>query len=636
MRDRPGYAWRSCWRRARIGGALALGAMASGCAAFGDDEDAPLSSGLGGPAPSRFERFVSAVSPFPAAKVYDVEFEFEGEAPPEAVIGTLRAASVIVVDQRGSETAEIALRRRARGDEDRLTRALRSEGYFEARVEADVIPASGDAPPRVRFLIAAGPRFTLAAFDIVITAPEGSRPFDAPLAPETGGPARSADILAAEKAALDALQSEGRPYARLLGREARADLETDTLRVTSRIEAGPYVQIAEPAIDGLETVERDYVEGFFDEIEGRPASRPALRQIERDLARSGLFRAAQIDLPTPPPERDGPASPELSVVEAPHRTIGGGVRYSTADGPGARAFWEHRNLRGRAERLRLEATGALELQSLSAALRKPRFRSPRQDFLASLAFTREDNEVFESLAADATVGLERQISERWSGTLGLALEVAQVDEGDGEEFGYLAGVPASIRYDGADDPLDPTRGARADLSVTPWTGALDDRGFNFTALRIGGSVYQRLDEAARFVVALRSRAETIAGASLQDVPANRRAFAGGGGSVRGFAPRFIGPRDEDGDPSGGLTAVDAALELRIRITETIGIAPFVEAGAVEEEAFSLRQSSIEYGVGLGFRYQSPIGPLRLDLAAPINPRRIDDPFQIYVGVGQAF
>ncbi len=655
---------------APLGGLGLLG----GCASLGlaDPAGAPR-GGLAPPEESRVERLADALNPFPDPIVYAVSFEFaEGDAP-EDLLEILRGASETVARQRGDAPEEIALRRRARADEDRLTRALRSEGYFEGRVVADVAPArdadagetedaaentAGDSVenraqtgaengaedaadpdlPRVAFQVARGPRFTLERFDIRIETPPGSRPVDPTTPPETGGPARSADILDAENRALETLRANGRPYAALGPRDAVADFETKTLRVESRIAAGPEVAFGPVRIDGAERVAPDFIEGYAAELEGAPASLPALRRVERALAATRLFRAAQATLPEPAPARDGVVRPTLTLVEAPPRSVGGGLRFNTADGPGASAFWEHRNLFGRAERLRVATTAALELQDLDLDFRKPRFRDPDQALLAEARLARDDNEAFEGLSAEARVGLERRLSDRWSATLGLSGEAAEIDEGDGAgpEFSYLLGVPATLSYDGSDDLLNPTRGARAAVSATPWGGATDGVGVGFLALSASGSAYQRLDPKARFVAAVRARAETLTGASLGDVPANRRAYAGGGGSVRGFGARLIGPLDDEDEPIGGLTAYDAGVELRIAATPTIGVVPFVEAGAVARDAFDLGLEDLVYGVGLGLRYQSPLGPLRVDLATPLDPREVDEPVQLYVGVGQAF
>jgi translocation and assembly module TamA len=155
-------------------------------------------------------------------------------------------------------------------------------------------------------------------------------------------------------------------------------------------------------------------------------------------------------------------------------------------------------------------------------------------------------------------------------------------------------------------------------------------------LRGEASIYQSLDASGRYVAALRVATGSILGAgSVPDVPADRRFYAGGGGSVRGYAYQGVGPKDANGQPTGGLSLAEASVEMRIGITDTIGIVPFVDAGAVSEEDYP-DFSGTKVGAGLGLRYLTPFGPLRLDAAVPVNPDPDDPDFAIYAGIGQAF
>ena len=154
-------------------------------------------------------------------------------------------------------------------------------------------------------------------------------------------------------------------------------------------------------------------------------------------------------------------------------------------------------------------------------------------------------------------------------------------------------------------------------------------------LRGEASAYHALDEAKRFVVAGRVGVGSIIGSELEDIPANRRFYAGGGGSVRGFGYQGIGPRDMFGNPTGGRSKLEASAEVRIGITDTIGIVPFVDAGMVSEDPY-FSGGELKVGAGLGLRYTTPFGPLRLDVAVPLVKDENDPDYGIYAGIGQAF
>lgn len=605
-----------------IAAALAASAL-TGCAAL--DDVAPRESGGG--------RLLASLNPFGPPIAYEVAFESEdGDLDPD-LIETLTAASRAAALQRGAAPDALSLRRRAKADEAALVRGLRSEGYFDGAVRARV--ETGDDTPRVVYVIAAGERFVLA--DHVI-APIGDPPLRLPAPSDVGGPARSASILAAERRALRAARDAGRPYARLAERDARANFDDDALRVVSRVDLGPRVEIGAVRIAGAERTRRDFLEGFAADLVGRPASATEIAEVERLLVETRLFRAVKVRLPEARPAADGAQPLTIEVVEAPPRTIGGGVRYSTADGPGAQGLWEHRNLFGRGERFRIEIDAAFTRQGVDLMFRKPRVGGARRAFIAELDAANEENDAFDRLGAEGAFRIEEHLSEHLFGAVGLAYDVSRVDGHDDggvdDALSVLIGAPLTLRYDDADDALNPTRGVRARFETTPWTGFFDDMSVAFVETELIGSAYRDLG-TKRVVAAGRLRLATVAGESFETVPANRRVFAGGGGSVRAYATRFVGPLD-GGEPTGGLTAAEAALEFRLGVTEEIGVVPFIEAGVVKAEPFEIDLNAMQYGFGLGFRYLSPAGPLRVDVAAPIDRRDQDDLFQLYFSIGQAF
>ena len=201
----------------------------------------------------------------------------------------------------------------------------------------------------------------------------------------------------------------------------------------------------------------------------------------------------------------------------------------------------------------------------------------------------------------------------------------------------LAGFRTGVKFDNTDNFLDPTRGSRLQVDVSPFH---DFGGFNesFLSSSLHSSHYLSVDDDGDFVVAGRTRIGTIVGADRDKVPAANLFFAGGGGSVRAFGFQRLGPLDSELDPIGGRSVVELGLEFRARITESFGIVPFIEGGNVyEEELPEFGELDLQWGAGLGFRYYTAIGPVRLDIAVPIDKREnIDDDYQFYVSLGQAF
>jgi len=134
----------------------------------------------------------------------------------------------------------------------------------------------------------------------------------------------------------------------------------------------------------------------------------------------------------------------------------------------------------------------------------------------------------------------------------------------------------------------------------------------------------------------RAAAGSLTGENVRNIPASLRFYSGGGGSVRGYKYQSLGPHDRNGDPLGGLSFTDVSLEARFRITESFGIVPFVDGGMVYETTMPDWGRDLSWGVGLGFRYYTLIGPIRLDIATPLQDRDNNKAFQIYLSIGQAF
>lgn len=327
----------------------------------------------------------------------------------------------------------------------------------------------------------------------------------------------------------------------------------------------------------------------------------------------------------------------MSLEKAPPRTIGGGVRYDTDAGPAVSGEFEHRNLFGSNETLTLEALVGLNEQNLQTRYRLPQFGRPGQDLVAGLELRHIDDDAFEEFGGTLTLGLEREITPELTIGAGGLLELSQIEESNGDDTtSRLVGLPIFAAYDNSDDRLDPTTGFRARLSFMPFTGIVGDNPAAFAVLDGTLSGYFDLTGEKIYILAGRGRIASVLSGDLDVVSANRRLYSGGGGSVRGYRERFIGPLDANDDPVGGLSALELGLELRARVASAVGIAAFVEAGSVSTGVAPEFDEGVQFAAGLGARYFSPIGPLRLHVGVPLNPRGADDAFQVYISIGQAF
>ncbi|MGF1551239.1 MAG: autotransporter assembly complex family protein [Paracoccaceae bacterium] len=615
-----------------------------------------------------------------------VAYEPVVEGAPSEEIAELVRESALVFRRRGDGAQSLAfLRRRAQGDVDTVQRILRAYGYYEAEVEVEIEelvpdPEGGEVPEgaepsgsgedvaggeavsgggffdflptfglfgesfpdpeaRVTLAIEPGPAFTLARHDFALSgfepgAPPALGPAIAYGSP-VGMPAEAAPILNAENAAVAAARGQGFYYADSPGRDAVADLDEDTIEVETPIATGRAYRFGPTTITGSPNVETEYLRTYIPWAEGELVDAGLMAEYQRALLGTGLFRSGFVTLPDTPPEGEvAPVTVELE--EAPVRSVALGARFSTDEGPGARALFEHRNLFGANETLRLTLEGTIDEQTFLTEYREPQFLRPGQDLVSSLEFRRIEEDQFDELGATFQLGLARIVSERWTVGFGGLIEVSQITDMGEEQTAYLFGIPLNAVYDSTESLLNPVDGERFGVQLTPFGGFFDDEPVGFGVIDAFGRIYRPLDRDEDFVVAARTRLGAIPSGSLDDVPPTRRLYSGGAGSVRGYAEDFIGPLDDNNDPIGGRSVIEAGLELRYPIVGDLGGVVFTEGGSVSTEIVPDFDEGFQLAAGAGFRYYSPVGPIRLDFAFPVNGRDADDTFQFYISIGQAF
>ncbi|MGC2785092.1 MAG: BamA/TamA family outer membrane protein, partial [Roseiarcus sp.] len=154
--------------------------------------------------------------------------------------------------------------------------------------------------------------------------------------------------------------------------------------------------------------------------------------------------------------------------------------------------------------------------------------------------------------------------------------------------------------------------------------------------RAGASAYYSIDADSRYVLAGRVAAGAMGGPQLDAIPANWRFYAGGGGSVRGYAYNELGPTVWWGAVVGGKSVFDASAELRVKLTDTIGVVTFFDIGNAFSSNFPNFSEPLFAAAGLGLRYYTSVGPIRLDVAFPFERRAGNGPVAVYVSIGQSF
>ena len=518
---------------------------------------------------------------------------------------------------------------------------LDSQGYYEGKVTGSLKEQSdGKLEAVIRFT--AGPRYVLGA-NKVITDGKLSTAGDAKSPPkslaevglEQGVPAIADDILAAVSRVESSFRNHGYPRATVEGTRFVLDRSKRRLEAEIYVKPGPFARMGSIIPNEESTVDTEYLVAKRTWKIGQPWNQELVDDYLTSLRQSGLFQAVE-GFAAREDDAEGNRPIRLRLSGAPERTIGGRVSYDTDFGPGLNAYWEHRNLTGHGDRLRLDMPLWQDMQEFTATYRYPYFLSPDLDIIANGGFLHQDTDAYELYSGAFSAGLEMRISRRWRASIMGAVEGGSLEDPgqDKKEF-FMFGLPVTATYDSTNSLLDPTRGYRLIMAAAPYTGTFRED-FNVVRTRVEGQAFLPMG-SENYVMALRGVWGSLWGAdNSQDVPSSLRFYSGGGGSVRGYDYQSVGPRNAKRDPLGGVSQVEVGAEARLRFTESIGMVAFIDGGMVYENVDSELFQDMLWGAGLGARYYTPIGPVRLDVAVPLDRRKGDSAWQLYISIGQSF
>ena len=598
--------------------------LALGCAGTGADE-----------APAQDETTADAIEAFPDAPRYTVAIV---GVDADSALGRLLHEVSELERLKGSPPSSLAgLDRRASNDIESFAIALRSEGFYGYTLRYD-IDDSVD-PVAVTVTVDPGPVYELESYQVVFTGSQPPPPSDtaelATLGLRIGMRAQAPFITGAQTRLMTRLAERGRPLAVVEDSKINVDHATRTMRVTLTVDPGPPSRFGALQFDGLTEVEQAYLERLIPWTPGETYDQRLVNDYRRRVTETELFESVVIEHAAAL-SADGTLPMTVALVESRHRTIGGGLTWSTDIGPGVSIFWVHRNSFGQGERTRIELDASKPLQRLNAMLRIPAFREIDQALVFQATALHSNDDAFEQRSLRFYGGMEWFQTRTWTLTAGGETEATNIrDAPSGNGDFFIVGVPLGARYDGTDDLLDPTRGSRFSTLIGP-TLVTGSSTIAYLGTDTAASTYYSPFAGDRLIFAVRGRIGSILGAGPDSLPASRRFYAGGGGSVRGFESRSIGPLAPNGDPLGGISVWEASFETRIRVSDSFGLVPFIDMGQVGREPWPPFGEMPRIGAGLGFRYYTGIGPIRLDVAFPLNPRRTDNAFEIYLSIGQAF
>jgi len=565
-------------------------------------------------------------------------------------------------DGEGANGAVIAAR--AREDEALALRILRSEGYYDASVTSLVEPVTGQ-PGRATATISvsAGNRYMLG--DIAVEGPDTVPP-GMPreiLALKTGDPVVAATIEGAEAGISLQLPQRGYPFVTVGARDIVLDDADHTGDYTLPVDPGPRSSFGGYTTTGTLAFDAEHVGILARFKRGELYDSRRVDDLREAMVATGLFDSVAVE-----PKRTGEIAPDgteyvdLLVTQnaGPARRLAATAGYSTGQGIRLDGSWTHRNIFRPEGAIIISGVAGTQEQGLTGTFRRSNAGRRDRTVQLSLSASRQDYEAYEAL----TAGINGRISldstpiwqKRWTWSYGFEALATRETKFDAaldrrvRQNYFIGGLNGQLGFDSSDSLLDPTKGFRALLRLSPEISQSEGENHRYVRGMIEGSAYYPVTDS--LVIAGRTRFGSIVGAPRDAIAPSRRIYSGGGGSVRGYGYQELGPRvtlpNPDFDPTdpdnkapetitrpiGGRSVFEAAIEARYRFGN-FGIVPFVDIGQAYE-ASTPSFSDLRIGAGIGGRYYTNFGPLRFDVATPIGRRKGEPRVAVYISIGQAF
>ncbi|MDR3507296.1 MAG: autotransporter assembly complex protein TamA [Caulobacteraceae bacterium] len=556
----------------------------------------------------------------------------------------LRAEIQAVITQSNTAPASrLEARRRATDAGERAIALLRSEGYYDYDVEADI--GDGDTP--VAFItVTPGPRSKIVDPKIewvgaVPAAADAQAAIEA-MALKLGEPGRAETVIAAEGRIVAVMERQGYADAEAKPRTVIVDHADKTVQPIFKIAAGAPVLMDGIEVSGGSRTRLAWLRKLVPWKSGQRYQPKAVAELERRLVETGAYDTVSVTLAPAARTKDGQRPVIVSLVDRPKGTLELGASYSTTEGAGVDSRWIVYNRLKRADTL----TTSLQIAQLDSRLQTelaiPHFGKAAQTLKLTAALYRDDTTAYTSSGGVLSADLTHKFSKISYLTYGVSLDDSITDEKEAANF-VASGrrrnlltfsVLGAFNLDKSNDPLDPTSGWRLGARAEP-TYAMGDGSIAYLKTSAQLSAYLPLDGALGTVLAGRAKLGAIVGGDIPRVPAPARFYAGGGGSVRGYAYQAVGPRYPDNTPEGGLSLVEASLEVRQPITKKWSAVAFIDAGAAGKQV-TPDFSHPDIGIGVGVRYNLGFGPIRVDIGTPLHQRHGDAPIQLYFSIGQSF
>lgn len=565
-------------------------------------------------------------------------------------------------------------------DEDltRIKQFYQRKGYYhtEAVYGVDVMkpagpgPDSGKESPKqgtladvsVTYTITEGPPVIIESIDIRVEKPvEGvDHAHLKTMLPIQTGHIFEVDAYEAAKKELSKIYgNQGHAFAKVTGKVI-VDPEFNTARISIRIDPGTQYLFGDIRIKDNDGYVKDVI--IYRALRFTPGElydSKKIEQSQRNLYNLDVFKVSLIKTGKPEPGSDRLAM-EVQVKPKKRNSVRAGIGYGNEDGFRLSGGWTYRNLFGWAGKFSVDAKHSDLIDQVRGTYVQPYFMGQQNTLNSSAGVQQDNTDSYTSQSIYANAFFERTLADHWRGKIGYNFDLSKITELKVTDPSDIANIEEGKNYlissaqigffrETVDNVTDPTRGSAFSLSgeLAP---SLLGSGLTFFQPYIEYKKYYAL--FPRWILAGRIRYDTIQETEDTDlIPINKRLFLGGTNTVRGYGYQKLGPLDAAGNPVGGQSAVNGNIELRYPIFKKISGVLFVDMGFVGVDPFTVNGDELRFTSGVGLRYNTPVGPLRLDFGYKLNPPTLgdvavttvsnpDDPIEdrwkIHFSIGQVF
>lgn len=577
---------------------------------------------------------------FAAKKGYRVEFRGVENF---IQLRSLKESSNLIRYKKNYPRSMAALQYRANSDISSFLEIMHAYSYYDACVTNRTFRLpSGKL--KILVFINKGERYLLSDFQIKLkegcedcTFPMKKLHLRNDLDVRLKKPAVSTEVVDAKEKLIKKFTEKGYPLAKISNEEVLVDQAQKSVSVELEVDSGPKAYFGQICLETNSNIKSRYIRNRIKWKKGELYSSETVKRTEKALYDTGLFSLASVTPATHVTDQDHiPITIELIDSKFNSFTLGGSFT-TVWEGFGGQAGWQTRNLFSTGTDFAVNYEVNQKMQEAGLKYTFPDFLSKNQVIVLTSNVLNNNQPNFTEKAVKTDLYVERTLSTHFKTSLGAKFDQLETSRSDHNGYFSLFGIPFNFNTQSSENVLiNPTQGGWANLNFVPFFSVNREDG-NFTEVKIEGSIYQYLIPSRRIVVAMNMVFGSLFGESNFDIPAPYRYYAGSPNHLRGYPYHEISPLDAQNQPIGGRSIFLWSIESRFMIFKSIALVGFLDVGNVYANTWPTWSDALLKSLGVGVRYFSFVGPLRLDIAFPMNRRpNIDKNYQIYFSFGQPF